>query len=122
MKRKIALIALLAALAILMTACGNGVEGTWEYLDGTGEYAAMLESARFFGGVTTFTFRNGIVSMTQSGMGNNPEPVEGTYTVENGKIKMSFNGQVSEFDYKIEGKKMTMTLAGEGSVINLEKK
>ena len=72
MKRKIALIALLAALAILMTACGNGVEGT--------------------------------------------------YTVENGKIKMSFNGQVSEFDYKIEGKKMTMTLAGEGSVINLEKK
>ena len=125
MKRKItliALIALLAALAILLTACGNNVEGTWEYLDGTGEFAAAYEQARLFGGVTTFTFKAGVVIIMQTGMGANTKPVEGGYTVENGKIIMSFNGQASKFDYKIEGKKMTLTLSGGGSVINLEKK
>ena len=121
MKKRLGLFALLIAAALLLTACGNSLEGSWEYTGGTGDAAAIFDVIKANGGSTVFTFKSGKMTVTVNADGKSQDYIEAQYTTNGKTIKLSpTSGSASEGEFKVDGKKLTLTL--EGSVINLEKK
>ncbi len=120
MKKRTLLAALLLAAALLLTACGNSVEGDWEYIEGTGEYAAAFEMIRLCGGTTKFSMKSGKLTLSYEGV--EYKPAEGSYKTEGDKFIMTLNDITSEFEYKIEGKQLLLTMVSDGSTLSLYKK
>ncbi len=105
MKRKLGLIALLMVMVVLLTACGNGLEGpTWKMKDAEEE--------------TTWTFKGGKVTINIGG-----ESSEGTYKIDGNKITINppadVQGQPLTAEFKVEGNKLTLS-GGEGSIGSIE--
>lgn len=118
-KRAIGIVALLMAMLLLLTACGNSIEGTWQYTGGSGDGAAYFDVVKQLGGTITFTFKSGKLNIKMEAMGES-ETIENTYTINGNKLTLSSDGSTSEAEFKVDGKKLTLTI--EGSTLNFEKK
>ena len=98
MKKTIALIALLMVAAVLLTACGNGLEGpTWIQDGQTPE--------------VSYTFKNGKLTMSGGGVS-----MEGTYKIDGKKVTLTLpealGGESITMEFKVEGNKLTLTNDG----------
>ncbi|MCL2230609.1 MAG: hypothetical protein FWC01_05895 [Treponema sp.] len=95
-------IALVAIIAVSVTACGGGLSGSYS-LTGGGDL-----TYNFLGG--------GKVTMESGGkvLG------EGTYKTSGGKLTFEFEGTTQAIDYKLEGKNLILT--AEGQSITFAKK
>ena len=95
MKRKLGLIALLMVMVVLLTSCGNGLEGpTWKQ-DGTDVEV-------------TYVFKSGKVSISGGGIS-----MECTYKIDGNKITLNppegIGGDPETFEFKVDGNKLTLT-------------
>ena len=118
MKKTIGIIALLAAMVMLLTACGgNKIEGSWRYTDGTGEGAELFNQVQVMGSSIVFTFKDGKMTVEAEGLEGS---LESDYKTDGKKITITSEGSVTEGEFKVDGKKLTLTL--EGTTLNFEKK
>ena len=121
MKRKIGLAALLAAMILLLAACGSSIEGSWQFTGGSGEAALAFNVVREIGGTVTFTFRDGKLTISGNG-GGDAAPIEGTYVMNGEKMTITIGNASTRYEIKLDGKKLTLTQPEDGSILNFDKK
>lgn len=121
MKKTLGIAALLMAMLLLLTACGNSIEGTWNYVDGTGEGAESFSTYKALGANITFTFKSGKMTIKMEIEGQS-DSMENTYKIDGNKITITTEGSTdgTTGEFKVDGKKLTLTI--EGSTLNFEKK
>jgi hypothetical protein len=108
MKRKLGLVALLMVMVVLLTACGNGLEGPEWKMDGDSDDV-------------TYTFKSGTLTMKNAGLG---ATVECKYKVDGKKVTItppeSLGSDPVTYEFKVDGNKLTLT--GDGDTITFTKK
>ena len=124
--KKVVLVLILAAALVLLTACGNKVEGTWKLK--SGNFLGISLDALSMGGMVSYTVTLKDEKMTINVNGNESigfgTSLETTYKISGNKITVqpvSFLGTdyPATYEYKVEGD--TMTFTGEGRTIVFEK-
>ncbi len=122
MKKTLVLAALLLALALVLTACGNKIEGTWTLDSVTGDAATddistAMALYKGLGGTCTMTFSKGTCTMDVSISGSG-ESYDYSYKTEGSKLIMD---EAGEFEYSIKGDTLTLTSDGSSLVFTRSK-
>ena len=94
MKKIAALAAVVLAVVLLLTACGDDLEGTWEISE-------TIEGQTI---TATCKFDDGKLTIKEGGI-----TIEGTYKTDGDKLTTTVNGQDTTSTYKVSGKTLTIT-------------
>ena len=106
MKKIAALAAIVLAVVLLLAACGDDLEGTWETT--TTELGMTITE--------TYKFDDGKYTLTLGGLS-----AEGTYKTDGDKLIMTSTGESITLTYKVTGKTLTITYLN-GDTITFTKK
>ena len=124
--KKIVLALILVAALVLLTSCGNKVEGTWKLK--SGNFLGFSLDGLSMGGMISYnvTLKDGKMTITADGnqvLGLGMS-LDTTYKISGNKITVQpvsilGNDYPATYEYKVEGD--TMTFTGEGRTIIFEK-
>lgn len=116
--------ALLVALALTLTACGNDIEGSWMLTGGTALEELLGSDSDMslsdLGVSIIFNFNDGDeFEMVMSAYGMS-ESYSGTWKTDGNKVTMTVDGDPLVANYKISGSKLTLTILddyGSGTLV-----
>ena len=114
LKKILALVLCLMMAMVLLTSCGGSIEGEWELEDikgvGVDDEMKMLKE---LGGSIIFVFDDGEVTMKMSLMDESMSET-GEYEIKGNQISIDGADFV---DFKVSGKKLTISVEDEGQLI-----
>ena len=115
-KRRIALAALLVSLALLLTACGGSIEGTWKLVEikGTGIDSALISAVQMLESIgieAKLTFQRGVLTLPLSVLGAT-QTYEKAYQLKGDKLII----EGEELTWQVHGDSLTLT-KGDQSIL-----
>ena len=124
MKKRLAVIALLLAVVLLLTACGRkeiNIEGTWDVVDAKSEdnaeaIAASMAQIKELGGTLTLTFKDGKMTLNMEVLGQS-QTNETTYEIRDGKLVT----EGSTLEIRLDGDTLTLTEGNDSMTLKKQK-
>ena len=110
LKKIMSLVLCLMMAAVLLTSCSKSLKGEWELVDSSDE--DMIEEMKEADGAIILEFtKDEVTSTIKEGKRTQSSTVE--YEVDDDKIILKHDGYEVEWEYKIKGRKLTITYDGE---------
>lgn len=121
--RIILITALVLALALTLTACGNGIEGSWKLTGGSavealyGYSGATLQS---MGAEVIFDFRDDDVLVIRMSGGASPTEITGAWTADGDTMTITLDGAVTVCAWSVIDENLSLFFTINGQNANFD--